>query len=104
MNESTAPLRLEIAAAAARLIADAGLDYASAKRKAVRQLIGDGGTPKGLLPDNDEIDSALEAWGRRLEAIVSGRGAKGEVVAMTGRKPRLDSRGSSSQYQRGRTP
>jgi len=51
-----------------------------------------------------EKRSALEAWGRRLEAIVSGQGAKGEVVAMAGRKPRLDSRRSSSQYQRGRTP
>jgi hypothetical protein len=51
-----------------------------------------------------EQRSALEAWGRRLQAIVGGQGSKGEVVAMTGRKPRLDSRGSSSQYQRGRTP
>jgi hypothetical protein len=52
-------LRLEIAAAAARLVADAALDYASAKRKAARQLLGDGSIPRGAMPDNDEIDGAL---------------------------------------------
>lgn len=55
---SSDPLRLEIAAAAARLIADGGLDYASAKRKAARQVLGDG-APKGSMPDNDEVDEAL---------------------------------------------
>lgn len=53
------PLRREIAAAAARLIADGGLDYASAKRKAIRQLLGERASPKGSTPDNDEIDAAL---------------------------------------------
>lgn len=51
-------LRREIAATAARLIADGGLDYASAKRKAVKQLLG-GGQAKASMPDNDEVDSAL---------------------------------------------
>ena len=51
-------LRREIAAAAARLIADGGLDYGSAKTKAARELCG-GRAPKGSLPDNDEIDEAL---------------------------------------------
>lgn len=59
MNESSDPLRLEIAAAAARLIADAGSDYASAKRKAVQQVLGDRSSAKGSMPDNDEIDAAL---------------------------------------------
>jgi len=54
-----ATLRLEIAAAAARLVADGALDYASAKRKAARQLLGDAGAPRGAMPDNDEIDEAL---------------------------------------------
>lgn len=52
-------LRREIAAVAARLIADGGLDYAGAKRKALRQVLGEGGTPKASMPDNDQIDAAL---------------------------------------------
>jgi hypothetical protein len=52
-------LRLEIAAAAARLVADGGLDYGAAKRKAARQLLGDGAVPRGALPDNDQLDEAL---------------------------------------------
>ncbi|GAA4401583.1 hypothetical protein [Quisquiliibacterium transsilvanicum] len=51
-------LRREIAAAAARLIADGGLDYGNAKFRAARELCG-GRAPKGSLPDNDEIDEAL---------------------------------------------
>ncbi|MEZ5727906.1 MAG: UDP-N-acetylmuramate--alanine ligase [Burkholderiaceae bacterium] len=53
------PLRLEIAAAAARLIADGGLDYASAKRKAARQLLGTDSGARGRMPDNDQVDEAL---------------------------------------------
>lgn len=52
-------LRREIAAIAARLIADSGLDYAGAKRKAVRQVLGERTSPKASLPDNDEVDAAL---------------------------------------------
>ena len=59
MNDTSPDaLRREIAATAARLIADGGLDYASAKRKAVRQLLG-GGPAKASMPDNDEVDEAL---------------------------------------------
>ncbi len=52
-------LRREIAAVAARLIADDGADYGSAKLKAVREVLGDGRPPRNALPDNDEIDAAL---------------------------------------------
>jgi hypothetical protein len=55
---ATDPLRLEIAAAAARLIADSALDYASAKRRAARQIAGDRPL-RSAMPDNDEIDAAL---------------------------------------------
>lgn len=52
-------LRLEIAAAAARLLADGATDYASAKRKAAQRVLGERGGSKGSMPDNDEIDAAL---------------------------------------------
>jgi hypothetical protein len=59
MHESTDSLRLEIAAVAARLIADSGLDYGAAKLKAARQLTGGASLPRGAMPDGDEIDEAL---------------------------------------------
>ena len=58
MPDSTTSLRLEIAAAAARLIADGGLDYAGAKRKAALEICG-ARPSRGALPDNDQIDEAL---------------------------------------------
>jgi hypothetical protein len=59
MTDHPDSLRLEIAAAAARLIADSGLDYGAAKLKAARQLLGGASAPRGAMPDNDEIDQAL---------------------------------------------
>lgn len=59
MTDHPDSLRLEIAAAAARLIADSGLDYGAAKLKAARQLLGGASPPRGTLPDGDEIDQAL---------------------------------------------
>lgn len=52
-------VRAEIAAAAARLIADSALDYQSAKQKAARRAFGGKTPPAGLMPNNDEIDQAL---------------------------------------------
>ncbi len=59
MHAAPDPLRLELAAAAARLIVDSGLDYVGAKKKALRQVLGDRSAPKGSIPDNEEIDAAL---------------------------------------------
>ncbi|NLD67467.1 MAG: UDP-N-acetylmuramate--alanine ligase [Limnobacter sp.] len=60
MPETTDPVRRELAAAAARLIADGGLDYAGAKRKAARQLLGESSAAaRSSMPDNDSIDAAL---------------------------------------------
>lgn len=50
--------RREIAARAAAYIADSGLDYAAAKQRAARDLYG-GRVPRGVLPDNDDVDEAL---------------------------------------------
>lgn len=51
--------RSEIAALAAQLIADGGMDYQSAKRKAARDVLGDGRIGAANLPDNDLIDQFL---------------------------------------------
>ncbi len=66
-------LRLELAAVAAQLIADAGHDYASAKRKALRQVLGDAPVPRGAIPDNDEVDAALR---EHLELFDAGHAAR----------------------------
>lgn len=56
-------VRSEIAHAAARLIAEDGLDYSAAKRKAVRQLLGQSAMPRGdMLPDNTEIEEAVREY------------------------------------------
>ncbi|MDE2083074.1 MAG: hypothetical protein KGI90_17140 [Burkholderiales bacterium] len=46
-----------IAALAARLVADEGLDYASAKRRALRTLFGTGA--RAELPSNEALEDAL---------------------------------------------
>lgn len=55
-------VREEIALAAARLIAEEGLDYAAAKRKAARQLLGDTRVAGEWLPDNDMIEAELHEY------------------------------------------
>jgi hypothetical protein len=53
-------MRAAIAAAAARIMAEGGIDnFALAKRKAARQL---GATDKQALPGNDEIEAELRAY------------------------------------------
>ena len=53
---STDTLELEIAATAARLVVDEGLEYGPAKRRAVQQL----GLPQRTrLPDNDVLEAAV---------------------------------------------
>lgn len=59
-------MRARIAAAAARLMAEDGIDdFALAKRKAARQL-GAGNTQ--ALPRNDEIEAELEAYRQLYQA------------------------------------
>lgn len=52
-------LRAEIAVAAARMIAEDGTDYASAKRKAARQILGENKVRGDLLPDNAQIEDEV---------------------------------------------
>lgn len=55
-------LRAEIAAAAARLIAEDGADYGTAKRKAARQIMGDQPPPANVLPDNVQIEAEVRVY------------------------------------------
>ena len=50
---------LEIAASAAVYVADHGLDYGQAKRKAYEQIIGAGSKTRDAMPDNGLVDDAL---------------------------------------------
>jgi hypothetical protein len=54
----------EIAAAAARMIAEEGLDYGSAKRKAFALLTGgrDARTHRQALPSNEDLEEALRDY------------------------------------------
>ena len=56
-------LRDEIAAVAARLIAEDGMDYAGAKRRAVRELVGDAREKlaSDCMPDNATVEAAVRA-------------------------------------------
>ena len=57
---SNSPLRREIAALAARMMAEDGIsDFGFAKRKAARQL---GASVSDALPNNAEIEAELRAW------------------------------------------
>ena len=55
-------VRDEIAIAAAKMIAEDGLDFASAKRKAARQVIGDTRLAGEWLPDNDLVEAELREY------------------------------------------
>ncbi|MHA7681839.1 UDP-N-acetylmuramate--alanine ligase [Cupriavidus sp. PET2-C1] len=55
-------LREEIAQAAARMIAEDGTDYATAKRKAARQLLGDVRVAGEWLPDNEAVEAEVRLY------------------------------------------
>jgi predicted nucleotidyltransferase len=59
LNHHSSALRSELAQTAARLIAEDGMEYGAAKKKAVRQL----GLPENFpLPGNDEIQDAVRDY------------------------------------------
>jgi hypothetical protein len=55
-------VREEIATMAARLIAEDGLDYSTAKRKAARQILGDTRLAGEWLPDNEQIEEEIREY------------------------------------------
>jgi len=64
MNQQTNidAIRAEIAAGAARLIAEDGIDYGSAKRKSARRILGDTRIRGDILPDNTQIEEEVRIY------------------------------------------
>ena len=60
-DDDRADLLTEVAAGAARLIAEDGLDYASAKRRAAADLLGDRAARRAL-PDNAAVERELRNY------------------------------------------
>jgi hypothetical protein len=67
-NDDLQQLRMQIAAAAARLVAQDGADYGTAKRKAARQVLGVDSPAANLLPDNIQIEDEV----RKYQALFQG--------------------------------
>lgn len=69
-NNDIQQLRTRIAAAAARMIAQDGADYGTARRKAASQVLGVDRAAPNLLPDNLEIEEEV----RKYQALFQGPG------------------------------
>jgi hypothetical protein len=77
-NYDLQQLRLQIAAAAARLVAQDGADYATAKRKAARQVLGVDQPAANVLPDNIQIEDEV----RKYQALFQGPGQAARLAGM----------------------
>ena len=55
-------LRAAVAAAAARMIAEDGADYGTAKRKAAQQILGNGHARGDFMPDNSQIEEEVRLY------------------------------------------
>lgn len=58
-SEPGADVRIAIAIEAARLIADEGCDYGTARRRAASRIAGPGTALRSLMPDDAAVESAL---------------------------------------------
>ncbi len=70
-------LRTELAATAARLIAEEGCEYAQAKRRAVQEILGDDAR-RSTMPDNQEVEHEL----RRYLKLFGGEAHRALLAAM----------------------
>jgi hypothetical protein len=63
-DNQLALLRAEIASAAARMVAQDGTDYATAKRKAARRILGDAqaASLRDALPDDAQIEEEVRQY------------------------------------------
>lgn len=59
---NTELLRAEIAIAAARMIAEDGVDYGTAKRKAAKQILGNNKVRGDVLPDNAMLEEEVRLY------------------------------------------
>jgi hypothetical protein len=71
-------LRYQIASTAARMIAEDGADYATARRKAARKVLGVDQPHSNLLPDNIEIEDQV----RQYQALFQGPQQAARLRAM----------------------
>ena len=60
--DAASRLRHEIALRAARLIAEDGLDYGGAKRRAARDLLGNQRVSGDMLPDNALVEAEVRSY------------------------------------------
>ncbi|MFC0254350.1 hypothetical protein [Massilia consociata] len=77
-NLDVLQLRAEIAANAARLIAQDGADYDTARRKAARQVLGVDRPAPNLMPDNFQIEDEV----RKYQSLFGGPGQAARLNAM----------------------
>lgn len=77
-NNDVLQLRAEIAAFAARMIAQDGADYDTARRKAARQVLGVDRPTPNLMPDNIQIEDEV----RKYQALFGGPGQAAHLAAM----------------------
>ena len=68
LNDDLQQVRARIAATAARMIAQDGADYTTAKTKAARQILGVDRPSPNYLPDNLQVEDEV----RRYQALFSG--------------------------------
>ncbi|MGH8807178.1 MAG: hypothetical protein ACREX0_04790, partial [Noviherbaspirillum sp.] len=61
-TSNTDMLRAEIAAAAARMIAEDGADYGTAKKKAAKQILGNAKIRGDIMPDNAQIEEEVRKY------------------------------------------
>ena len=87
-NRRQSQMRARIAAAAARIMAEDGIDdFALAKRKAARQL---GAADTQSLPANDEIEAELRAY----QSLYQGEEQRERIHELRSRRARGDARRS----------
>lgn len=59
---ASSDLRTELAATAARLIAEEGCEYGQAKRRAMHEILGENGDRRTTMPDNSEVEHELRRY------------------------------------------
>jgi len=70
LNHDLALLRAQVAAQAARMIAEDGADYAGAKRRALRLVLGNAQhrPASNLVPDNAEVEAEVRKYQALFQA------------------------------------